>query len=127
MEDLARRLPAMRRELPSLLQECDLTKLGKDGELDQWDRRLDGSRLLWKDYYLWNETWDHDHCVYCSALFSLTEPGALTAGYAIQGGEHGDDYSWLCESCVDGLRNHLSFVFVDSGEEADRRTDDREG
>lgn len=116
--DLAERVRALRRKLPQVLATCDLSQMGRDGEIDEWDRRYEGARLRWKDYYRWDENWSHDHCVICGATFSLDEPGALTAGYAIQDGPHGDDYDWICRACVERRRGLIAFDSIEDAPEA---------
>jgi hypothetical protein len=100
----------LRRDLPALLSNCDLSHIKPDGGLDEEDRRFEGARLLRKPYERWSDTWDHDHCVYCWATFSLDTPGALTKGYAVQDDPtFGDDYSWICVSCVNKRRGLVAY------------------
>ena len=102
-----------RRDLPSVLAACDLSKIPEDGELDDYDRQFEGARLLRKPYYRWSEDWDHDHCVFCSATLSLDEPGALTEGYAVQDDpKFGDDYNWICVPCLEERRGLVHYEII---------------
>ncbi len=103
------RVRRLRRCLPEILEDHDLAVLGRDGEPSDHDRQWEGARLRWKAYARWSETWDHDHCVICGATFSLDRPDGLTAGHAVQGGPQGDDYHWICGSCVDERRGLVHF------------------
>jgi hypothetical protein len=114
--ELPHRIREMRGDLPNLLGDCYLSRLGNDGEVDEYDRQYEGAQLKFKPYYQWDETWDHDHCVYCTATFSLDDPGALTEGYAIQGTAQGDDYHWICKSCVDVRKGIVEFKIVEDAE-----------
>jgi hypothetical protein len=59
-----------------------------------------GIALVRKRYKQWSETWDHDHCAFCWATFSLKELDGLTQGYATTAEyEHGAEYTWICETC----------------------------
>jgi hypothetical protein len=107
--DLDRRVRRLRSELPDVLIDCDLTVLGRDGGINPREQRYEGARLLWKAYYRWDDNWDHDHCVFCGATLSLEEPDVLKAGYAVQGGSHGDDYHWVCGPCADERREPFGF------------------
>jgi hypothetical protein len=110
---LEERVRALRRDLPSILAACDLSKIPEDGGLDDYDRQFEGARLLRKLYYRWSEEWDHDHCVYCSATLSLDEPGALTEGYAVQGDlQFGDDYNWICVPCLEARRGLVHYEII---------------
>ena len=110
---LDERVRALRRDLPSILAACDLSKIPEDGGLSDYDRQFEGAKLLRKPYYRWSDDWDHDHCVFCSATLSLDEPGALTEGYADQDDpKFGDDYNWICVPCLEERRGLVSYEII---------------
>ena len=51
--------------------------------------------------------YDHDHCVFCFAKFSDSEPDALREGFAT-----GDEALWVCTDCfkIEGLRRHFQLT-----------------
>ena len=65
-----------------------------------------GTAFARRAYRPYGESWDHDHCEFCSA--KLAEAGSvaaeaedvLTHGFATTA-EHpvGADYHWVCEPC----------------------------
>src|SRR5262245_3628620 len=43
-----------------------------------------------------DDSYDHDHCEFCSAKFGDSTPGALTEGYATE-----DNARWVCRDCFE--------------------------
>ena len=50
--------------------------------------------------------WDHDHCEFCWAKFSMDPriADALTAGYATL-----DEYYWICDGCFSDFRERFKW------------------
>ena len=69
---------------------------------DDWrrqgqERYLKGATLIHRHYrsYAKNKKWDHDHCEFCGATFSLSNnPEHLSEGYSTA-----DEYRWICPTC----------------------------
>ncbi len=79
---------------------------------DDWRRRgqerfLKNVVLVRRSYRLYREGWDHDHCEFCWAKFSLGE-GDLNRGYSTE-----DEYRWVCESCVDNFKDEFGWTLRD--------------
>jgi hypothetical protein len=66
----------------------------KDWRLNGQERFLQGVVLFFGVYRPYKPEWDHDHCEFCSAKFSLSEAGALKEGFSTA-----DGYRWICQSC----------------------------
>jgi len=83
---------------------------------DDWrrqgqERYLTGAVLVRRPYRrnAKNPEWDHDHCEFCGATFSLH--GALDdlkEGYATK-----DDYRWICPACFQDF--HEEFCWTEEG------------
>ena len=53
-----------------------------------------------------NPEWDHDHCAFCSAKFTLQDiPDALHEGYTTV-----DDYHWVCDDCFNDFRHRFRWL-----------------
>ena len=80
-------------------EKKDIGKLG-------WYLR--GATLVHRKYrqYQKNPTWDHDHCEFCGAEFSLQPgPDELQEGYATE-----DDYHWVCGKCFHDLQEEFRWT-----------------
>lgn len=82
---------------------------------DDWRRQgqesyLKAKRLYRRSYTPYSQTWDHDHCEFCNAKFSLTGPD-LTQGYATA-----DAYYWVCPDCFQDFREEFQWTVTDSPE-----------
>jgi hypothetical protein len=64
-----------------------------DWRLQGQERFLKSVAVTWKQYRPYREGWDHDHCEFCSAKFSLCETH-LHEGYVTL-----DGYHWICKTC----------------------------
>jgi len=52
-----------------------------------------------------NPKWDHDHCEFCWATFSLFQhPEHLKVGYATE-----DDYRWICPACYVDFKDEFDW------------------
>jgi hypothetical protein len=68
-----------------------------DWRLSGQERYLRGVELCHRAYrrYPKNPSWDHDHCSFCRAEFTVEDsPEALREGYCTL-----DDYHWICDRC----------------------------
>jgi len=73
---------------------------------DDWRRQgqekyLKGVKLMFRDYHPYRIGWDHDHCEFCGAKFSLNE-GDLKKGYSTE-----DGYHWICSRCFNDFKNEF--------------------
>jgi hypothetical protein len=59
-----------------------------------------------------NLEWDHDHCFFCWAKFSLgDDPGTLHEGYSTE-----DEYRWICPTCFEDFKDRFHWsVRVETG------------
>ena len=76
---------------------------------DDWRRRgqenyLKGIQLELKDYFEYSPGWDHDHCEFCWAKFSLINDDDLKKGYMSENG-----YRWICIECFDDFKEEFSW------------------
>jgi hypothetical protein len=76
---------------------------------DDWRRRnqeryLEGKSLAFRKYDPPRPEWDHDHCEFCNAKFSLF-PGDLTHGYATT-----DEDRWICETCFADFKDEFGWT-----------------
>src|SRR3712207_4582236 len=98
-----------------------------DWRLQGQERYLEGALLVPKRYRARDESWDHDHCEFCSAKFvedaspSATrgDPGTteevLTEGFTTTA-EHpnGADYHWICPTCFGDFAARFGWRVVGS-------------
>lgn len=72
-----------------------------------------------KRYYRWSENWDHDHCEFCWATFSVpgsgsSLPGTLNEGYAQTAyGTFPDDYRWVCPECFERIHELAEWTVIE--------------
>ena len=71
-----------------------------DWRLQGQEKYLRGAVLEKKMYQPYRVGWEHDHCEFCGAEFSLENPGALRVGYASL-----DNYRWICEVCFEDFKD----------------------
>lgn len=84
-------------------------------EVDPADRRLQGQQrylkgatLVRRAYrrYAKNPYWDHDHCEFCSAKFTVEAlPDTLQEGYATL-----DEYHWVCPTCFEDFKDLFAWT-----------------
>jgi hypothetical protein len=82
---------------------------------DDWrrqgqERYLSGVILYKRNYRLYSPTWNHDHCEFCGATFSLYE-GDLKKGYSTE-----DCYHWICYPCFEDFRYEYNWQVIDDEE-----------
>ena len=79
-----------------------------DWRLQGQEQYLTGVQLRRRPYRQnpTNDQWDHDHCEFCWAKFSL-DPNVdgLREGYATP-----DDYRWICATCFNDFKDSFSWV-----------------
>lgn len=68
-----------------------------------------GRRWSIQPYRPYREGWEHDHCEFCGAKFSLADAD-LHRGYVTE-----DNYHWVCEPCFDDFKEELEWVVGDEG------------
>jgi len=68
-----------------------------------------GVTLEWAQYEIYRPDWDHDHCTFCNAKFSLAS-GDLHAGYRTP-----DSYHWVCASCFGDFESQFAWVVKQRG------------
>jgi len=81
-----------------------------DWRLRGQEHYLTGAALVHRPYrrYAVNPMWDHDHCAFCWAKFTLQEhPDVLHQGYATP-----DDYFWICERCFEDFRHQFGWRII---------------
>ena len=79
---------------------------------DDWRRQeqyLSGRKFVFRDWYPPRPDWDHDHCAFCGAKFSLNNDDDLKKGYATE-----DDYHWVCAQCFNDFRCEFDLVYFES-------------
>jgi hypothetical protein len=82
--------------------------LESDWRLRGQHKYLFGIILIHRDYRRFpkNEKWDHDHCEFCSAKFTIEESSnALQKGYCTE-----DEYHWVCEQCFKDFKGHFGWT-----------------
>ena len=77
--------------------------------IDDWrntgqDEYLMGVTLVFKKYTTYSESWNHDHCEFCMAKFSVLIPNCLTEGYNTE-----DNYRWICKECFEDFKEHFKW------------------
>lgn len=69
------------------------------------------SNLGWKKkyYFQYREGWDHDHCEFCGATFSVgaKHEGSIDHGYTAKQG-----YYWVCEQCFSDFQEQFNWKVV---------------
>ncbi|MCU0415008.1 MAG: hypothetical protein MUE91_11515 [Ignavibacteriaceae bacterium] len=86
-----------------------------DWRLNNQEKYLVGVTLVRRLYRQnpYNPEWDHDHCEFCLAKFSLDTriKDALLSGYATT-----DDYRWICQTCFEDFKEMFKWKVIDSPE-----------
>jgi hypothetical protein len=76
-----------------------------DWRLQGQEKYLTSVELERKKYQPYREGWDHDHCEFCGAKFSLVEPGSLCIGYVTS-----TNYHWICDSCFADFKEKFGWT-----------------
>jgi Family of unknown function (DUF6188) len=79
-----------------------------DWRLQGQERYLKRATLVRRAYrrYAKNPYWDHDHCEFCSAKFTVEAlPDTLQEGYATL-----DDYHWVCPTCFEDFKDLFAWT-----------------
>lgn len=67
------------------------------------ERYLQGAVFGWAAYQPYRPGWDHDHCEFCGAKFSVDATDALRSAYATP-----DRYRWVCAPCFQDFRGLMA-------------------
>lgn len=83
--------------------------MGTKAAPDDWrrqgqDKYLKGKTLIFQSYRIYRDGWDHDHCEFCSAKFSML-PDDLTEGYSTD-----DCYHWVCKACFEDFKGEFEWT-----------------
>ncbi len=81
-----------------------------DWRLQGQERYLSGVDLTWRRYRQSprNPDWDHDHCAFCWATFTVEDrPDVLHEGYCTV-----DEYHWICAACFDDFRERFGWRVI---------------
>jgi hypothetical protein len=83
-----------------------------DWRLTNQEKYLGGAVFVWKRWKQSRDSWDHDHCEFCSAKFGepqASESDCLQQGYSTLGppDDPRPDYYWVCEPCFQDFRDRL--------------------
>lgn len=79
-----------------------------DWRLQGREEYLYGATLTRRAYrpYARDGTWDHDHCEFCGAKFSVESlPDTFQEGYATP-----DDYRWICQTCFEDFKEMFGWT-----------------
>jgi hypothetical protein len=98
-----------------------------DWRLTGQERYLANVAFARKPYRVFSETWEHDHCEFCGAIFMDPErspenrafieqhPEVLTEGYTTTAAHtHGADYHWICEACFRDFSDRFGWRIVEA-------------
>lgn len=77
-----------------------------DWRLRNQKNYLQGARLRRRPYAPPTADWDHDHCEFCMARFSL-RAGDLGEGYVTEATEH-----WVCPACFDDFMTDFQWTLT---------------
>ena len=83
---------------------------------DDWrrmgqERVLHGVTLVRRAYQPSRPSWDHDHCEFCHAKFSMADVDHKN-GFATA-----DGYRWVCVECFADFREEFAWVVADADAE----------
>ncbi len=81
-----------------------------DWRLQGQEKYLKGIELCWRKYrrYVKNPNWDHDHCEFCWAEFTMrADPDVLHEGYSSL-----DEYRWICKRCFNDFREMFEWRVI---------------
>ena len=81
-----------------------------DCRLQGQEKYLHGVLLIRKDYQqnAKNDKWEHDHCEFCLAKFSVKSDNALKEAYATA-----DEYHWVCMKCFEDFKEAFKWKVLD--------------
>jgi hypothetical protein len=83
-----------------------------DWRLNGQEKYLSEVTLYHRKYRIYgkNPNWDHDHCEFCWAEFSLSKPeGSIQDGYATV-----DDYRWICPKCFADFKERFKWKVIEA-------------
>lgn len=72
------------------------------------EKRLQDRSFSLRQWWLYREGWDHDHCEFCQRHISISiatdDEDGTDRGYVAE-----DNYCWVCESCFPDFRDQFNF------------------
>ena len=81
----------------------------QDWRLHGQEGYLAGARVRYTEYRAPSESWDHDHCEFCTRKLS-EQAGDDVAG---AGWQTEDGYRWICDACFADFREPFGFVVME--------------
>jgi hypothetical protein len=61
--------------------------------------KLKGVTLHRRNYFLWSDDWDHDHCEFCSVTFGVAGDLTINGEFRTEGWTTRGEYDWVCDRC----------------------------
>jgi hypothetical protein len=74
-----------------------------DWRLQGQENFLYGKPLKKRKYQIHRDGWEHDHCEFCGAKFSL-KGNDLKEGFSTI-----DNYHWICTTCFDDFKDKFNW------------------
>lgn len=81
--------------------------MSDDWRLQGQEKYLKGVVLQRKTYSPRCAEWEHDHCEFCGAKFSL-QAGDIEKGYSTA-----DEHHWVCDGCFADFRTRFEWTLSD--------------
>ena len=70
-----------------------------DWRISNQSNYLNGVKLIYCKYEIYNEHWDHDHCSFCWEKFVEGIHGYCTL----------DKYHWICQDCYNDFKEKFNW------------------
>jgi hypothetical protein len=77
-----------------------------DWRLNGQEHFLTNVELAHRRWTRYSQTWDHDHCVFCTDKF-VDDGKSLTIGYCTL-----DSNTWICEPCFNDFKERFGWSEV---------------
>jgi len=75
---------------------------------------MSGVPFMHRRYEQISEDWTHDHCEFCSAVFSeKVRPEYLNEGWATPYQDQEDVFRWVCPKCFEDFKEEFGWVVVE--------------
>ncbi len=79
---------------------------------DDWRRQgqerfLSGVKLIASVYQPYRQGWEHDHCEFCGAKFSIMGKNDMKQGYRTE-----DGYHWICNQCFNDFKDEFEWILL---------------
>lgn len=82
-----------------------------DWRLTDQEEYLMGAKLYYLKFSPYSAEWNHEHCEFCWATFSLHEDDEHE-GYCTTP-DNGRDARWICRNCFHDFKEHFSWEVCD--------------